>query len=196
MESQSTLWNSCFVTYNLTTADDIDVLLVSLHINHYSLYINEMQKNDHHFPSGFQAWLQVVRCYQKTSQHLAMLLRPLDLTVAQHDVLANLYVEDGVSQQSLAQRLLVSKGNVTGLLNRLAERGLVERRSDPEDLRSNRIYLTETGRSLSSEALAIQGELVVSMMGGLSQEEQKLLQKLVRRIEAQVERLRQEVKSR
>jgi hypothetical protein len=49
---------------------------------------------------------------------------------------------------------------------------------------------------LAAKALTIQGELVASMMGGLDQEEQKQLQKMVKRIEATVERLQDEMRSR
>ena len=62
------------------------------------------------WPPGFGAWIKIGVVYQRTSARLASLLRPLKLTVAQFDALANLYVQDSISQQMLAQRLLVTKG--------------------------------------------------------------------------------------
>src|ERR1017187_5946517 len=78
-------------------------------------------------PMGFKAWLQVVRCYQKGLRRLSERLSPLDLTSAQLDVLANLFAgpEEGLTQEQLSQRLLVTKGNVSGLLDRLSQRGWV-----------------------------------------------------------------------
>src|SRR5262245_3977337 len=112
------------------------------------------------WPPGFSAWIKVAVCYQKGHQRFGVMLRPLGLTVAQFDALANLYSTDGMSQQELAEKLLVTKGNVTGLVNRLADRGLVERRSHPVDRRTNRICLTASGRSLARNGLIIQRSLI------------------------------------
>jgi DNA-binding MarR family transcriptional regulator len=134
------------------------------------------------WPAGFAGWIRVGVVYARTSHHMAELLKPLDLTVAQFDALAHLFVEDGITQQELAERLLVTKGNVTGLVNRLALRGLAERREDPEDRRANRIVLTRSGRSLAKRALTTQAALVRDMMGRLSAREQTALAQLLGRL--------------
>lgn len=139
------------------------------------------------WPPAFGAWIKVAVCYQKGSRHLGSRLRPLGLTVAQFDALANLYVEDGISQQVLAVRLLVTKGNVTGLVNRLADQGMVERRSDPADRRTNRIVLTPRGRALAKEALEVQGVVIKDMMGALSQAELRELRTLLARVDAELD---------
>ena len=56
-------------------------------------------------------------------------LGEIALSVPQLDVLSTLTEAEGVSQQELATRLYVTKGNISGLLDRLADAGLVERRS-------------------------------------------------------------------
>ena len=53
------------------------------------------------------------------------------MTLPQFDVLATLWHGEGITQQELASRLLVTKGNVVGLIDRLCTAGLVERRADP-----------------------------------------------------------------
>lgn len=141
------------------------------------------------WPPGFRAWIKLALCYQRGSRLLSSLLRPLGLTVPQFDALANLYVGDGITQQQLARRLLVTKGNVTGLLDRLAERGLVERRADPTDRRANRIALTEQGRALAQRSLEVQHALVAELMGVLDADEQEQLRLLLARIVTQLERL-------
>ena len=56
-------------------------------------------------------------------------LRLIGVSIPQCDVLTTLSEEEGVSQQELAKRLYVTKGNISGLLDRLESAGLVERRS-------------------------------------------------------------------
>jgi MarR family transcriptional regulator, organic hydroperoxide resistance regulator len=141
------------------------------------------------FSPGFGAWIKIGVVYQKTSRHLAKLLRPLDLTVAQFDALANLFVGDGISQGELASRLLVTKGNMTGLVSRLEERGLVAREPDPHDGRAHRLRLTGPGRRLAKRALVIQKDLVDATMGGLSARERELLRGLLGRVATDVDRL-------
>ncbi len=142
------------------------------------------------WPSTFGAWIKVGVVYQKTSRHLAALLRPLELTVAQFDALANLYNDDGVTQQELARRLLVTKGNMTGLVRRLVERGWVHKRVDPEDARAVRLALTAAGRRLTKKALMVQRSLIEDMMLALEPDEVEGLRAQLTRVERRVDEMR------
>lgn len=139
------------------------------------------------FSPGFGAWIKIGVVYQRTSRVFAKLLRPLDLTVAQFDALANLYVEAGISQGELASRLLVTKGNMTGLLSRLEERGLVAREPDPEDGRAHRLRLTPAGRRLAKRGLVVQKNLVDAMMGALAPKEREELRVLLTKLATQID---------
>jgi DNA-binding MarR family transcriptional regulator len=141
------------------------------------------------WPPGFAAWIKAGLFYQKGSRYLAGLLKPLDLTVAQFDALANLYLGDGITQQELAERLLVTKGNVTGLINRLSERSLVERRLHPQDRRANTVYLTAQGRTLAKAALEVQRLVIDETMSVLSLSDKEKLRALLTRMVAQVDDL-------
>jgi DNA-binding MarR family transcriptional regulator len=77
-------------------------------------------------------WLRLVRGYQTGSSLLAKALEPFEITLAQYDVLVALGSGDGISQQALAERLVISKANLSGILNRLEERELIVRGSDHE----------------------------------------------------------------
>ena len=59
--------------------------------------------------------------------------------------------EEGMSQQALAERLYVTKGNISGLIDRLVAAGLVERRPIVADKRQYALYLTAAGRSDGGE---------------------------------------------
>ena len=93
------------------------------------------------------------------------------LTLPQFDVLATLWHGEGITQQELAERLLVTKGNVVGLIDRVSLAGWVERRADPEDRRANRLYLTNAGRKLLAKAWPDQIALSEQIFGTLGEDE-------------------------
>ncbi|HWW61124.1 MAG TPA: MarR family transcriptional regulator [Thermoanaerobaculia bacterium] len=56
--------------------------------------------------------------------------------------------EEPTTLAAIAKKLLVTKQNMTGMISRLADLGLVDRNDDPKDLRSSRVELTRRGRSI------------------------------------------------
>ena len=72
----------------------------------------------------------------------------------------------GPTMSELSRRLMVTKGNVSALVERLKARGLVECRSNPSDGRLQHVHLTEAGEALLAPMLpAAQGWLVELMAG-------------------------------
>ena len=94
-------------------------------------------------------------------------LRQIGLSAPQCDVLTTLTEKEGVNQQELAGRLYVTKGNISGLLDRLEGAGLVERRSTVADRRQYEIYLTSAGRKAAERAIGIQHDLIGATLGRL-----------------------------
>jgi DNA-binding MarR family transcriptional regulator len=80
----------------------------------------------------------------------------------------------------MARRLLVTKGNVAQLLSRMQRRGLIERR--PEG-RMNRLFLVDEGRRLFAEAVPAHEALVAERLSALSDEEQRHLLGLLRKLD-------------
>src|ERR1700761_453816 len=91
-----------------------------------------------------RCWFRLIRLEARLGAAVAERLREIGLSVPQCDVLTTLTEAEGVSQQTLAKRLYVTKGNISGLLDRLETAGLVERRSTANDRRQYEIHLTET----------------------------------------------------
>ncbi len=133
---------------------------------------------------GLTAWLILTRIHDKIQRHSMSHLGDYELTPAQYDVLAQLSAAPGIPQQELAQRLLVTKGNVCGLIDRMSAHGLVERRADLEDRRINLLYLTERGSELALKAVPAYGDFIRSHMAGLSADEQSTLQALLLKVDS------------
>ena len=133
-------------------------------------------------PRGYDAWVGVVRNYQKCFRLLSRLLEPLGLSVAQHEVLQTIGRRQGLTQQELADRLLVVKSNVSGLLRRLEAQRLVTREPNPADARSKRILLTPKGQRVLLRSAALQARVVEAMMGSLDDRELALNSEFNRRV--------------
>jgi DNA-binding MarR family transcriptional regulator len=135
-------------------------------------------------PTGpeVDAWVQIVRAYQLIMRRLEQALDGVGLSLPKFEVLAHLHFDGAITQNELAQRLLVTKGNVCGLIDRLETAGLVERMADPADRRANRLRLTERGTALLTEALPPHLALVKEMMGPLRPGELRSLHGLLARL--------------
>ena len=128
------------------------------------------------------AWLRLARTFEMIDRATAELLKAFDLTVAQFDVLAHIGAAEGITQQRLADALLVSKGNVCQLLDRMEARNLVERRP-AETGRAKHVFLTEGGRELNGRVVPAQAELIDRCFSSLSPIEQEQLGKILRTLE-------------
>jgi DNA-binding MarR family transcriptional regulator len=117
-----------------------------------------------------RVWFRLLRLESRINTALGSRLRALGLTPPQCDVLTTLTEREGVSQQELAERLYVTKGNISGLIDRLVAGGLVERRAIAGDRRSHAIYLTAAGSRRAQEAIAMQREFVAQTFGQLPPE--------------------------
>ena len=118
-----------------------------------------------------RVWFRFLRLESRLQVAVSERLREIGLSVPQCDVLTTLTEAEGVSQQDLAKRLYVTKGNISGLLDRLEGAGLVERRSTAADRRQYEIYLTPAGREAAERAICIQHDLIGATLGRLPAED-------------------------
>jgi DNA-binding MarR family transcriptional regulator len=81
-------------------------------------------------------------------------LGEIDVTPAIFSVLEVLQQNDGITQSKLAAAVRLERSSVVPLLDKLAKRGLVERRASTTDRRHNHLHLTDAGRALLAEAIA------------------------------------------
>src|SRR6202043_670486 len=126
------------------------------------------------------AWLMLVRVFQKVDRASTESLRCRQLSPAQLDVLAKVGSAEGISQQELADALLVTKGNVCQLLDKMEGSGLLERRPDG---RVNRLFLTDLGRRGHDEGVPRHDALLAEKFRSLSETDQRELLRLLRQLE-------------
>ena len=129
---------------------------------------------------GLLAWLRLMRVFQKVDRALGDQLGAWGLSVGQFDVLARVGAAEGIVQQELADSLLVTKGNVCQLLDRMEGRGLILRQRVG---RNNRIFLTEGGRRLFNDVVPAHEALIAERFSALSHAEQDKLHELLRELD-------------
>jgi DNA-binding MarR family transcriptional regulator len=102
----------------------------------------------------YQALLQLLRTAESIWNASRLFFERWDLSPSQFNVLNLLQDQpDGLSQTDLSRELIMHRSNVTGLVDRLEKRGLVERHTSTSDRRINRVRLTKSGLSLVREIM-------------------------------------------
>ncbi len=134
---------------------------------------------DHAGRMGAVAWLRLVRLARDMVQADERHLRAKGLSMAELDILAQVGAREGLTQQELARVLLVTQGNVTYHLDRLARRDLVERRVAG---RCNRLFLTEGGRVLFTQVVPGQEAWHASQLSVLTGDELHALLPVLRKL--------------
>lgn len=126
-----------------------------------------------------RVWFRFMRLHQRLLGQITVRIRDLGLSIPQFDLLSTLTEREGISQSELAERLYVTKGNVSGLVDRLVQAGLVERRAIAGDRRSYAMHLTPEGRRLAEAGIAVQHEFIASTLGKLEPADLAELDRLV-----------------
>lgn len=126
-----------------------------------------------------RVWFRVMRLHQRMLGQMTVRIRALGLSIPQFDLLSTLTEGEGISQSELAERLYVTKGNVSGLVDRLVQAGLVERRAIAGDRRSYAMHLTSEGRRLAEAGIAAQRDFVSGTLGKMPKAELAELDRLI-----------------
>lgn len=133
--------------------------------------------------AGFLA-NHMARLFAKGLQHR---IRPLGLAPAQFMTLLELWERDGIAQRELTRKLDVEQATMANTLIRMERDGLIERRSLPEDGRSQSIHLTPKAIALREAATAAARAQNEVALAGLSTEERGLFLDLMRRVIASMQ---------
>lgn len=100
-------------------------------------------------PSVFLPMLrELAGAYQAFEFYSSAHIRSLGLTPPQFDIVATLGNTPGMTPKELGEKTLITKGTLTGVVDRLADKGLVRRVASPSDGRSQIIRLTRAGEKL------------------------------------------------
>lgn len=125
---------------------------------------------------------QTALLHRHTHVYFDRQLRPYGLTFTHMRMLGFLAHHEGIRQEEIRAFIGADKGGVAHSIKRLVEKGYVVRDKDPNDGRAYVINLTDEGRELLSKLAEIAGEWDKQMIAGLSNEEKKLAEGLLKRM--------------
>lgn len=127
-------------------------------------------------------WIRLLRATHVIEGELReRLKRDFGSTLPRFDVLAALYREPaGMLMSDLSRFLLVSNGNVTGIVDRLVADGFVVRTRRDGDRRTSIVRLTETGTALFERMARAHEGWIAELLGGVGEDEARTLSGMLR----------------
>jgi MarR family transcriptional regulator, 2-MHQ and catechol-resistance regulon repressor len=117
--------------------------------------------------SGIHLWLLLSKAARAVELHARRSITALDLCLSDFAVLEALLHKGPLPVNTLGRKVLLTSGSITTAVDRMENRGLVERRGDPGDRRTRVVHLTPEGRVLIRKLFAVHQrdmERAVSML--------------------------------
>jgi DNA-binding MarR family transcriptional regulator len=139
-------------------------------------------RDDDH--QALRLWLRLLTCTQLIEREVRARLRErFDTTLPRFDLMSQLWrYPEGLKMNELSARLMVTGGNVTGIVDLLEKDGLAERAAEPADRRAYRVRLTRAGRKAFGEMARAHEEWIVELLAGMPRREQAEVYKQLGRL--------------
>ena len=135
-------------------------------------------------------WLRMLACTTLIERVVRRRLHErFAVTLPRFDLMAQLdRAGKGMTLGELSRRMMVTNGNVTGLVERLVEEGLLSRRQAQEDRRAHIVRLTEKGRRQFRKMANVHEQWIADLFTGLSKDEVEKLLLLLGKAKASAQR--------
>jgi DNA-binding MarR family transcriptional regulator len=145
-------------------------------------------ESPHDHKDELRLWLRLLTCTNLIESEIRRRLREsFDTTLPRFDLLAQLErFPEGMTLGELSKRMMVSNGNITGLVERLVESGHLDRFPLPSDRRAQVVVLTETGRSEFAHMAAEHKEWIAGLLGAMAPRDVTRLLELLGRLKESV----------
>jgi DNA-binding MarR family transcriptional regulator len=127
-------------------------------------------------------FFQLAKASQTAARFWTGRLTDTPVTAAQSMVLGFLNENDQVTSRELGERVMLDSATLTGILDRLEKADLVERKTHPEDRRALSVCLTEPGRRLAENLIAMAEKANQSFLNPLTTEEQLIFRMLLKKL--------------
>jgi DNA-binding MarR family transcriptional regulator len=147
--------------------------------------LGSLPKHAHHR----RAWLELVRCFSSIERVLMRhFAQNFNSSLPRYDVLTALALAPGgLTMGEVASMLMVTKGNITGVVRRLKEDGLVKKVTSKSDRRIQSVSISAKGRRLWGKMQADYDKIIAEVLSGQSNEELQTLTKVLEKTRASVE---------
>lgn len=131
---------------------------------------------------SLRLWIALARCYATFSRNVAVKVAGYGLTMPQFGVLEALHHLGRLTLGDLASKLLVTGGNITYVMDKLEDQGLVVRERCDDDRRVIWARLTDEGEELVSTVFPEHARHIHELTSGLEPEERQVLRRLLKKL--------------
>ncbi|CAN5184019.1 MarR family transcriptional regulator [soil metagenome] len=132
--------------------------------------------------SGTHLWLVLWRAARAVEEHAARSVSNSELCASDFGVLEALLHKGALPVGAIGKKVLLTSGSITTAVDRLARRGLVERRDAPADRRARIVHLTPEGRKFIKRAFAQHAADMEQASAALNENERKTLLRLLKKL--------------
>ncbi|MBT8077266.1 MAG: MarR family transcriptional regulator [Gammaproteobacteria bacterium] len=138
-----------------------------------------------------RAWLALLGCFTSVERTLRKrFASDFQSSLPRYDVLTTLaQFRDGLTMGQLAAKLMVTKGNITGVVSRLESRAYIKRSVSDEDRRVQLVTLTGAGRELWEEMHAVYREVIEDALRGLTDSDAETLAQRLTDTQVEIDRV-------
>ena len=134
-------------------------------------------------------WLRLLTCTTFEGEVRGRLRERFDVTLPRFDLMAQLdKVPEGMTLSDVSKRMMVSNGNVTGLVERLVESGHLDRRTSDADRRVQVIRLTKIGRAEFRKMAAEHETWIADIFSDLTSKNVRDLMRLLAKTKASAQK--------
>jgi len=150
----------------------------------------KVAERPHDHKDELRLWLRLFTCKEVIESEVRRRLRDsFDVTLPRFDLMAQLYrAPKAMTLGELSQRMMVSNGNVTGLVERLTAQGLIDRRPSPKDRRVQIVRLTPEGRKFFRAMARANADWIAEVFADLTPTEIDALMRLLGKTKASARR--------
>lgn len=131
---------------------------------------------------------ELVRCYQAFESYSSGHVRSLGLTTPQFDIIATLGNTPGMTFKELGEKTLITKGTLTGVVDRLEAKKLVRRVASPTDGRCQIVQLTDKGETVFAQVFPAHLSHIGKAFAGFGSGELQQTQDMLKRLGSVFER--------
>lgn len=124
----------------------------------------------------------IYKTHLRLKNNLNQSFKPFDITTEQWGILGRLWEKDGVSQKELSEKTHKDQPNITRILDKLEQKGLIRRELNPGDRRAFSVFLTTEAYNLKSHLVPIAEQSLEKAFKGFNPEEIQTLKASLNRI--------------
>lgn len=132
--------------------------------------------------SALHLWITLSRAFGALTAHAEADVARHGITLAEFGVLEALYHKGPMLQGQLQEKILISSGGITWVVNKLVDRGLVRRRPCPDDRRARWAELTPAGSAFIREHFPAHARTIERATCGLTASERAQAARLLRKL--------------